>query len=525
MILFRGSFSVLLLLATGASGAGLERFKDWSKSPEFTFLATEAEQKEWKKITSDEDADRFVQLFWAKRDPDLKTPVNEFKVAFDGRVKETDPLFAMPRLRGALTERGKLWILLGRPRGLKRQAGIKPQPGARVALTDNPNMNTAIPAPNEPGTSIGESIVTFTYEATELPDWAAVKVLTAQFVVEESHDFVAGKNAADVKGLEIKARIAALRNPSLKEPPHYRTAAEVEAEMKAAEAAAAEALKSPTLSAPVRQALEGMLPKEDSGALTVFPITVREGATRLQVQLFAPASAEAPGPDAKLAMLVKDKAGADAARLEEVTGFDPARGGFVASRLFAVPPGEYAVAAAVFDASGKLVASAKRSATVVAAGSDFSVSAPVIASSFFPVPKGKSEEAFTLNGHHFVTKGGRLDPEDGLSFVIRVYNPAVDPASKTVRLSRTVKIKAKGAPAMDVPQPKDEPIPVPDSKDPPGILTIDVAAALIDGNLGEYLRKAGDYDLKVSITDEVSKKTAETSATFTVTGTLPPKKK
>ncbi len=525
MNLRRASLAVLLLLATGASGAGLERFKSWNKSPEFTFLATDAEQKEWKKITSDEDADRFVQLFWAKRDPDLKTPVNEFKAVFDQRVKETDLLFSMPRLRGALTERGKLWILLGRPRGLKREAGIKAQPGAREAVDDSSNPTPFIPPPNDPGTSIGESIVTFTYEAAELPDWAAVKSFTAQFVVEPSSDFVAGRTAADVKALEIKARKAALRNAGLKEPPHFRTAAEIEAEMKAAEAAAAEALKGPILSTPVRQMLEEMLPKEDAGALTVFPVTVREGATRLQIQLFAPAPAGTPGPDAKLAVLVRDKAGADAARLEEVTGFDAARGGFLAGRLFAVPPGEYTVAAAVFDAAGKLVTSAKRSVTVVAAGTDFSVSPLVIASSFSPAPAGKSEEAFTLNGRHFATKGGRLDPEDGLSFVMRVYNPAVDPASKTVRLSRTVTIKAKGTPAMDVPQPKDDPIPVPDSKEPSGILAVDVAAVLIDANLGEYLRKAGDYDLRVAITDEVSKKRAETSATFTVTGTFPPKKK
>ncbi|MGZ6988949.1 MAG: hypothetical protein ACXVH0_08315, partial [Thermoanaerobaculia bacterium] len=312
--------------------------------------------------------------------------------------------------------------------------------------------------------------------------------------------------------------------PDLKAPPHYRTAAEVEAEMKEAEAAAAEAMKGPTLSAPVRQALEEILSKGDAGALTLFPITVREGETRLQVQLFA--SGEVPGADAKLTILVKSKAGVDAARLEEVTAFDAARGGFLASRVFDVPPGDYGVAVVVLEASGKLVASAKRSITVVAAGPEFSTSPLVIASSFFPVPKGKeADEAFTLNGHRFVTKGDRLDPEDGLSFVIRIYNPAVDPATKSVRLSRTVKIKAKGAPAMDVPQPADQPIPVPDSKGPSGILTIDVAAALIETNLGEYLRKPGDYDLKVSITDEVSKKTAEASTTFTVTGTLPPKKK
>lgn len=528
MILSRASLAVLLLLTTGASGAGLERYKDWSKSPEFSGLAVESERKEWKKIASDEEADRFIQLFWAKRDPDLKTPVNEFKIAFDKRVKEADQLFALPRTRGALTERGKLYVLVGPPKNLLRVTGIKPQPLATMRSTadaDSGSTPGQVSLGNDPGTSIGESIVTFTYEAEQLPDWASVKSLTAQFVVETSRDFVAGRNGGDVNSLEVKARTATLRNPGLKEPPHFRTAAEIEAEMKAAEAAAGEALKGPTLSAPVRQALEEMLPKGDAGALTLFPITVREGETRLQVQLFAPAPTGAPGADAKLAILVKNKAGADAARLEEVTAFDPVRGGFLASRFFAVPPGEYGVAVAVLDASGKLVASAKRSVTVVAAGPDFSASPLVIASSFFPVSKGKSEEAFTLNGHRFVTKGDRLDPEDGLSFVIRVYNPAVDPATKTVRLSRTVKIKGKGAPSMDVPQPKDDPIPVPDSKGPSGILTIDVAAALIETNLGEYLRKPGDYDLKVSITDEVSKKTVETSATFTVTGTLPPKKK
>ena len=109
---------------------------------------------------------------------------------------------------------------------------------------------------------------------------------------------------------------------------------------------------------------------------------------------------------------------------------------------------------------------------------------------------------------------------------MRVYNPAVDPASKTVRLSRSVKIKAKGAPAMDVPQPKDEPIPVPDSKDPLGHSDAWTSPRCSSTAISaKYLRKVGDYDLKVSITDEVSKKTAETSATFTVTGTLPPKKK
>ena len=57
------------------------------------------------------------------------------------------------------------------------------------------------------------------------------------------------------------------------------------------------------------------------------------------------------------------------------------------------------------------------------------------------------------------------------------------------------------------------------------LITVDVSAVLIETRLGEYLVKPGDYELKVVVTDNVSKKTAEASGTFFVTGTLPPKKK
>ena len=512
MVIRLASFALVLLVATGARGAGLERYKDWNKSPEFSGLAVDSEQKEWKKIASDEEAEHFIQLFWAKRDPDLKTPVNEFKIAFDQRVKEADQLFALPRTRGALTERGKLYVLVGPPTSLKRVTGIKSQPIAPPGQ---------IPPANEPGRSIGESRATFIYEADKLPEWGGVKSLRAEFVVESSTDYISG-NAGEVRRLETKARQAVLVNPQLKEAPYFKTAAELETERKAAEAAAAEALKGPVLTAPVRETLEGLLGKEDTGLLSLFPIVGKDREPRLQVQLFVPSPA---GPDSKLAILAKDEAGADAVRFEETTAFEAMAGGFVASRAFVVPAGSYGVAAGVFDNAGKLLFSARRKVSVAPTGTEFSLSPLIVAASISPAAKGKADDAFTLSGNHFVTKGGRLDPEDGLLFVVRVYNPKVDAATKTLRVTRTVKIKPKGAPAIDVPQPVDEPVAVPDSKDGTELLSLDVAAEVIQANLGEYLRKAGDYELKVAITDQVAQKTIETAATFTVTGVLPPKKK
>ncbi len=233
-----------------------------------------------------------------------------------------------------------------------------------------------------------------------------------------------------------------------------------------------------------------------------------------------------PPADSRLAFLVRDKDGKDAARFEEVTAFEPAVGGRYASRWFSVPPGDYTVAAGVFDTAGKLLAGAKKAVTVAPAPTDFAISPLVIAATFFPVPKPRPEDAYTFAGHRFITKDGRLDPTDGLSFVLRVYNPAVDPATKTVSLSRTVKLRQKGAVWMDLPQPQDPPIPVPERKEgeATGMLTVDVSAAIIETRLGDYLKKPGEYEIKVAVTDNVSKKKAETSGTFDVTGTLPPKK-
>jgi hypothetical protein len=273
----------------------------------------------------------------------------------------------------------------------------------------------------------------------------------------------------------------------------------------------------------VRTSLESVA--EDTAFLAVVPLAGGEtDDTRIQAQIFLPGTIGEPPAGSRLAVLVRDKDGKDAARFEEVTAFEPAAGGRFASRWFSVPPGDYVVAAGVFDTAGKPLAAAKKPVTVTPVPREFSISPLIVAGAFYAVPNPKPEDAFTFSGHRFVAKGGRLDPTDGVVFVVRVYNPSVDPGTKTVSLSRTVRLKAKGSPGMDVPQPQDPPIPAPDRKDKTGILTVDLSALLIETRLGEYLRKPGEYEIKVVLTDNVSKKTAEGVGTFVVTGTLPAKK-
>jgi GWxTD domain-containing protein len=102
------------LLATAALAQLSNTFASWPKGPE-GFLLTKQELKEYEKITNDAQAQAFIDLFWAKRDPDLNTLANEFRLDFDARLKAADKQFGTEKQRGALTDRGRTLLLLGLP--------------------------------------------------------------------------------------------------------------------------------------------------------------------------------------------------------------------------------------------------------------------------------------------------------------------------------------------------------------------------------------------------------------------------
>ncbi len=78
-------------------------------------LLTTDERAEAEAIGDPAEAARFVALFWARRDPDPSTPVNEFREDFQARVRAADAQFGEGPTRGAVTDRGRVLILLGMP--------------------------------------------------------------------------------------------------------------------------------------------------------------------------------------------------------------------------------------------------------------------------------------------------------------------------------------------------------------------------------------------------------------------------
>jgi GWxTD domain-containing protein len=514
------AFSLLLLSAVAAvpSLAALDKHKDWARSPESVYLATDDEKKEWKKIASDQDAEKFIALFWAKRDPDLKTPQNEFRERFEYLVKLADERFALGRTRGALTERGKALILIGPPKSITRKAVSSVSSGLG---TPPPNANAPqgpLQGPGALGDGGAATILTeFSYEKPQLPPWADVQSLDLVFQVEvgmaTDHPVEGASNA---RRLEAKAAQMALVNPQLKEVPVYKTKEQVAAEQKAAADKAAEESKGPILSDGARATLDA-LAKEPFGALALLPVSYRDGAARLMVQLYVPAAAAGTGEGAKLLILARDKDGKDAVRLEEAAALRKTRSDFFADRAFRIVPGDYDVAAALVDAAGKVLVSARRPITVPALPADFAASPLLVSVNDFPVDAPKPDEPFTFSARRFVVKGdGRVDATDGLSYAVRLYNPPVDPVSRTITLRRTVRIKPKGQPAIEVPTPPEEPANVPEQKEP-GAIVLDIAGGVVESNLGQYFR-AGDYELRLTLTDVATQKKLELVTPFTVVG-------
>ena len=79
------------------------------------------EEKSYKSLKNNGDAAEFQKIFWARRDPNLDTPVNEFQAEYQKLVAEVDPKFKAAGRPGSQTDCGRIYILLGAPDAVKKE--------------------------------------------------------------------------------------------------------------------------------------------------------------------------------------------------------------------------------------------------------------------------------------------------------------------------------------------------------------------------------------------------------------------
>lgn len=81
---------------------------------EVRYIITTEERKRYVNIPADERAE-FRRDFWRRRDPTPETDRNEYKETYFARVQEANRLFRSEGNEGWLTDRGRVFVLLGPP--------------------------------------------------------------------------------------------------------------------------------------------------------------------------------------------------------------------------------------------------------------------------------------------------------------------------------------------------------------------------------------------------------------------------
>ncbi|MCG6949324.1 MAG: GWxTD domain-containing protein, partial [Acidobacteria bacterium] len=183
------------------------------------FLLTKAEKKAWKEVASDEEAEAFIALFWAKRDPDLSTPVNEFRFDFGQKVEAADKMYSFESTRGALSDRALVLYLLGQP---WRRDNRPPGAFANEILT--PGTSTMDSSRMVPTSSLYQnqgSTEIWEYKAEELPIGVGQYFLHAVFLETEvdDNDYVLDRTNAQLMRLLGIMPEALIVHPELTEAP------------------------------------------------------------------------------------------------------------------------------------------------------------------------------------------------------------------------------------------------------------------------------------------------------------------
>lgn len=88
----------------------------WGASSEFIILGTAEEKEQWGHLPDAAARRKFIDDFWAVRDPEPSTKLNEARIDLLRRIAFADAAFMEGADdRGSLSDRGRVFVLLGPP--------------------------------------------------------------------------------------------------------------------------------------------------------------------------------------------------------------------------------------------------------------------------------------------------------------------------------------------------------------------------------------------------------------------------
>lgn len=181
----------------------------WIEGPPSLIIASD-EKDVWKRLKTPEEKMQFIKIFWARRDPILRTRENEYKQKFYERVEYANQNYADKNGLGWKSARGRTYIMFGAPGRVDKQTFPGSSRPAELWVYDK-TPSTRIP-PNEamlfvyrdfkyvlyppnaqPGDAIGEQQqaldANFKYQDIPSVVQAAFVDVSKANIIDESKDY------------------------------------------------------------------------------------------------------------------------------------------------------------------------------------------------------------------------------------------------------------------------------------------------------------------------------------------------
>ena len=428
----------------------LSKYKDWAKSPEAYFL-TAAERQEWSKVKTDEEAERFVSLYWVKRDPTPATSENEFREAVMRRIAAADEQFKMRRQRGSESARGRIFVTLGSPSRVSRSGAPEAEQPPNAGLGSS---NTRASDNPFTGSSPFGVTQTWTYDKDRFDSSWGIGELRVRFSVDAQRGVDALENRSEVDRAVAKVAEKSIVNPGPMVPPVAAATGRPPAPGAGAApnvpaAAPGAAPVTATLPSATRSALEALVKGKKEEASSVFwggPFRSIPGEVFYAFQLYVPAE-KAPTAPVKFGGIVVGESGADAASFWEDAKLLDMKTGEKTDKVFersvVLPPGSYQAAFGLFPIEeGAAIVCASARFKLEQNGSEFEVSPLILGDTLTPLTQRPSPtDPFVFGAE----KPLRVEPKanrlftrgDSLWYFYTVSNPVLTPVAAATPAAET----------------------------------------------------------------------------------------
>jgi GWxTD domain-containing protein len=493
---------------------------DWGKGPA-QYIMTKEEQAQWKSLQSDADADAFIALFWARRDPTPGTPRNEFREEFDARVAAADAAFKGARTNGSMTDRGRVFILFGKPTRITKSGGRGSGPGAAPgsAITPssarNESMSAEVADPNG-------AMQTWIYEGTDAKAFGGRQevMFSDRF---NSGDFKMRSPTADFQNAVQKVIASNITQPGLTQASAMQAQ---QAPMPAAAAAALQqpaapttALKTAAYESAVTDAKGGKSAAKVAG-VTYAELVSPNGDYYVPVSLYIPASAGVKAEDVDTVFgVVEDASGNRVLAFEEPAKLQSSKGDLYIDKTLSVTPasgGKYTAVVGVAKAGVPVTASSATLNLSPLTKDAVGTSRMLLSGDIHETTDAAPVKApFAFGKLKVVPKGSlSFTNKEELNYFVEINNPGIDTTTNLPKIQVKLDLVTPDKKMITAPLGDASPLPLSGA---PGPGHYAIISSIPFGDINPPL-KPGDYTLKLKIVDTVTKQSYTLEQAFKITG-------